>query len=481
MAVDPLRDIDGRVERVMEAYDVPGLAIAVVSDGEVALARGYGVLERGKAGAIDENTVFAIASNTKAFVATTLAWLAHEGELSLDDRVVDRLQGFRAWDPYTTKEMRLRDLVSHRSGLDTWAGDLMWIGAKIDTATLLSRLPELEPKGGLRSGYGYSNLMFVVAGEVIRSVTGKPWDTVVRERLLQPLGMQRTSTTVRALAEQDNVATPHAETDDGQRIVAYLDLDAAGAAGSLNSSVADMALWLRVQLDEGRLGDREIVPAEVIAQTRVPHTPIPLTPDDTAPVLRHLAAYGLGWFLYDYRGRLVVTHSGGLPGMTSRVAMVPEEGIGVVVLTNSESPASSLLAYDVLDGYLGGPEVDHLARAQERAAKKEAEKGEAEEEPVEAGNPALESRAYRGTYRNPLLGRAEVVDDDGALGLRLPDHGGLDCPLSPVQKNVFRCRWSDPIFGHSDVTFDVERKRAVGLRFQVRPGFIDPLEYRFER
>jgi CubicO group peptidase (beta-lactamase class C family) len=466
----------------MEAFDVPGLAVAVVRDDRVVLARGYGVLERGKDQAVDEHTVFAIASNTKAFIGTALGMLAAEGALDWDDRVVDRLPEFRTWDEHTTRELRIRDLVSHRSGLDTWAGDLAWIGARVDTATLLERLPAVEAGAGLRERYGYTNLMFVVAGEVIRAVSGQPWDAFVRARLLEPLGMQRTTTSSKPLASQDNVATPHMPNPEGDGLITvpYLDVDAAGPAGALNSSVADMSQWIRMQLAEGSLDGRSIVPSEVVAEVRVPQTPIPLPDPDTFEPPRHFLAYGLGWFLYDFAGRLVVTHGGGLPGMTSRVGLVPEEGLGVVVLTNSESPASQLVFLEIVDAVLGVPRRDHVAIAKARAEAREAARS-AEARATPTDPPTIRPGAYEGLYAHPLLQRAEVKTRDGDLELRLLDHGGLDCVLEPRAADAFGCTWSNPIFGRSEVAVDLHEGRAVRLRFRIRPEFVDPLEYAFDR
>jgi CubicO group peptidase (beta-lactamase class C family) len=485
---DPLADLDARVKRVMDAYSVPGLSLAIVKDDQVVAARGYGVRERGKREPVDADTSFAIASNTKAFVGTTLALLDHEKTLDLDDRVADRLPWFRTWNACTTGEMRVRDLVTHRSGLDTWAGDLIWIGSNIDTKTLLSRLRHL-PASGLRQKYGYSNLMFVVAGEVIREVTGKPWDAVVRARLLDPIRMTRTTTSLAAIAELDNVATPHARHGEVDEIDVYLPVDNAGAAGALNSTAADMGRWLRVQLGEGRIDGTQIVPPEVLAATRVPHTPMPLGKNDALG--RHFQAYGLGWVLHDYRGRGVVTHGGGLPGMTSRVMMVPEEGLGVVVLTNSESPASFLVAIEVVDAFLGGATQDHLATAQARQRSQAAAQPERSTVPHDNGASAadpLEATALRGTYRSPLLGRAIVqpsAGDSAGIQLRLPDHGGLQCALKSVSGRTFSCAWDNEIFGVSEVHFEVRGSgrsaRATGLRFRVRPEFVDPLEYAFTR
>jgi CubicO group peptidase (beta-lactamase class C family) len=463
----------------MRTFDVPGLSMAIVHEGRVVLARGYGVREQGKPDPVDEHTVFAIASNTKAFVTTALGLLVAEGKLDWDDRVVDRLPGFRTWDEFTTHDLRIRDLVCHRSGLATWAGDLAWIGSKIDTPELMASLPKVPASSPLRARYGYTNLMFVVAGEVIRAVTGSPWETVVRERLLAPLEMKRTTVSVTELADQQNVAAPHMWQGKQQIVVPYLNVDVASAAGSLNSSAADMARWVQLQLGNGRLDDRQIVPAEVVAALRVPHTPIAVPKDDPLGPTRHFLAYGLGWFLYDYHGRLVVTHSGGLPGMRSRVGLVPEADLGVVVLTNSESPIANVVFQMVMDAYLDVPQRDLAGMAKQRLDEARAETAAADPQPFEPQSGR--SKRYVGSYRNPLLGRAVVTLGNAGLALQLPDHGGLDCPLTPIAADTFRCVWSNPIFGQSDIAFETGRTRATSLRLRVRPDFIDPLEYAFDR
>lgn len=474
----PLAGLDQRVARLMEAHDVPGLAVAVVKDGKVVTARGYGVREKGKPEPVDGDTNFAIASLTKAFTATAVGLLVAEGEIGWDDRVLEHIPDLELWDDYTTEQIRVRDLLAHRSGLDTWAGDLAWIGSKIDTATLLSRLRHVPPWASFRERYGYSNLMFVVAGELIRRQTGKTWDVLVRERLLDPLGMSRTTTTVKTLARDKNVATPHMGEGTGQITIPYLDVDNAGAAAALNSSARDMARWMLLQLADGRYEGEQIVPAKVVAGLRAPQTPVPLPEEDLYVPPRHFIAYGLGWFLFDYRGRLIVGHGGGLPGMRSRVVLVPEEELGIVVLTNSESSVPFFLAGELVDAYLGAPHRDYSALAGAREAAR-AKKDTAEKKEPDAASLPLSK--YAGRYRNALLGAAQIKEKEGALELEVSDHGDLDCPLVHADRDTFSCTWSDPIFETSRVHFDVERGRARRLRFKVRPSFIDPLEHVFER
>jgi CubicO group peptidase (beta-lactamase class C family) len=473
---DPLEGLDADVDAVMQMFETPGLALVIVKDDEVLVSKGYGTRTLGKDEPVDGDTVFAIASNTKAFIATSIGLLVADGTIGWDDRVIEHLPDLVLWDEYTTQHIRVRDLLCHRSGLATWAGDTAWIGSDLTTEELMARLRHVPPDHDFREAYGYTNLMFVVAGEVIRAKTGKPWEDFVQTRLLDPLGMQRTTTTVTALAKMDDVATPYMEIDGKQTAIEYLSVDNASAPGALNSSVNDLARWLRTQLADGQFEGKQVVPAEVVEKLRVPHTPIPRKASDETG---HFSAYGLGWFLQDRHGAFLVTHGGGLPGMISRVTLVPDENLGVAVLTNSESPAAALVSNIVVDRFLGVDTSAELEQAKRRAAApsppEETSSG------GETAPPSVAAATLAGGYVHPLLGRALVTEDDGGLKLSLPDHGGLDCPLRHLDGDVYDCEWDNPIFGSSSIQFDVEDGVPEAFRFRVRPEFIDPLEYRFER
>lgn len=477
---DPLDGLDADVAAVMAAYGVPGLSLVVVKDGEVVVAKGYGTKTLGKDDPVDGDTVFAIASNTKAFLATALGMLVAEEKIKWDDRVIDHLPELELWDDYTTQHIRVRDLLSHRSGLSTWAGDATWIGSEITNAQLLGRLKHVPPDHDLRETFGYSNLMFVVAGELLRVKTGKPWHEFVQDRLLGPLGMTRTSTTVAALPKMTNVATPYMDIDGTPTKIPYLSVDNAGASAALNSSVNDLAKWLVLQLGEGKVGDQQLVPPEVVADLRVPQTPIARKAPKHGDKTGHFAAYGLGWFLRDHRGAFVVTHGGGLPGMISRVTLVPEEELGIAVLTNSESGAAGNVANLIVDRYLGADPSAEVERAKQAAKPKETEPEE-QEQRSETQPASVPVAKLAGKYTHALMGKAQVTLKDGVARLDLVDHGGLACPLAHQDQDQYDCRWDDPIFGESVVSFDVDKRRVKGLRFRVRPEFIDPLEYKFEK
>ena len=251
-AVPPeLRGFDAYVEAAMREWDVPGLAIAVVRGDEVVYARGFGVRERGRPERVDEHTVFAVASNTKALTATALAMLVAEGRIGWDDRATAHLPALQLRDPWATRELTLRDLLAHRAGYDTWQGDLLWYGSDRPVSDVLTGFGRLTPTTSFRGAYGYNNMLFVAAGEVIPAVTGTSWDAFVRARLLDPLGMTRTSTSTRELDGLDNVAVPHTLLDGEVAAVPYRALDNAAAAAGLNASVRDWAQWLRLQLGDG--------------------------------------------------------------------------------------------------------------------------------------------------------------------------------------------------------------------------------------
>src|SRR5919107_3166357 len=410
---DRLKEIDAYAAKAGQDWKVPGFSVAIVKDDKVVFAKGYGVRELGKSDAVDKDTLFAVASNTKAFTAAALATLVDEGKLSWDDPVTKYLPYFQLYDPLATREMTVRDLLSHRSGLATFGGDLLWYETTYPRAEIIRRIRYLKPTYGFRSRYGYQNIMFLAAGEIVPAVTGKSWDDYVRERFFAPLGMARTVTTFKQLMSAQNVATPHNEFEGKVRVVHYSNVDAAGGAAVINSSAAEMAEWVRLQLGRGTYQGRNLFSAERSREMWTPNTVVSgvsETAERFNPTV-HFNLYGLGWFLSDYRGRKVVTHSGGLDGMTSRVALLPEENLGVVILTNSETPLQSFLWYKVFDVFLGAPRrdwsADYMARVKAAKERGEAEERKLEDARVPNTKPSLPLSAYAGTYGGEMDGDAE--------------------------------------------------------------------------
>jgi CubicO group peptidase (beta-lactamase class C family) len=442
--------LDGYIAAAREQWQVPGLAVAIVKDGRTVLARGYGVRDMRDTAAVDEHTLFAIASNTKAFTAAALAMLVDEGRLRWDDRVREHLPWFELYDPYVSSELRIRDLLSHRSGLGTYSGDLLWYGTPYTAEEVVRRARHLPPAGPFRAHYGYSNLMFIAAGEVVRAVGGEAWPEFVARRILQPLGMTRTVLSTASLAERDNVATPHG-TWDGELVpFPWYGWDAMGAAGSIISSASEMAEWLKLQLDGGitARGDTLFRPQQGRAMWTV-HTPMAVTPAsrELYPTT-NFRGYGLGWSLNDYRGRLLASHGGGYDGMYSRVVLVPAENLGVVILTNSMTGISTAIANHVVDAYLGGPEHDWSAvlLARERAShvRETERRAAAVRQSVTGTRPSLPLQAYAGTYGGPMYGDATVTLEDGRLVLRLLPNPDFVADLRHLQHDTFVVEWRRP-------------------------------------
>src|SRR5687767_5739649 len=269
---DRIKEIDAYAAKAGQEWKVPGFAVAVVKDDRVVFVKGYGVRELGKTDPVDKDTLFAVASLTKAFTSAALAALVDEGRLRWDDPVTKHLPSFQLYDPYVTRELTVRDLLSHRSGLATFGGDLLWYETTYSREDILKRVRHLRPVHPFRGRYGYQNIMFLAAGEIVPAVTGKSWDDFIRERFFAPLGMTRSNTTLKQLAGSQNVATPHNETGGRVKVVKYSNVDAAGGAAAINSTAAEMAEWVRLQLGRGTYQGRKLFSPAASREMWTPHT-----------------------------------------------------------------------------------------------------------------------------------------------------------------------------------------------------------------
>jgi len=448
----PPPDIDDHVQSVMREFEVPGVALAIVKDGEVVLARGYGVRRLGERAPVDEFTLFGIASNTKAFTATALGLLVEEGKLEWDAAVVDYLPWFQMYDPWVTRQLTIRDLLVHRSGLGLGAGDLLWWPPSDYTREEIARrLRFIEPATSFRSAYAYDNVLYTVAGEVIEEVTGQTWEEFVEERIIEPVGMTRSTVRYTGLLSSDNVASAHARIEGTVRPVTPFTSDNVTPAGGINSGAADMAKWMIVQLDSGRLADgsRLFSPRTTWELWR-PVTPIPFGPPPPvlAPLERNSLGYGLGFNISDFRGEKLVAHTGGLPGYVSRVALVPGHRLGVAVLTNMESGAAfNAIAWHVVDHYLDAPDFDWLGAYATRMAWIDSVLAERDQR-TSAGResssaPSLPLERYAGTYTDAWYGDVIIAYEDGKLEMRFSHTPSLVGEMEHWQYDTFVARWYD--------------------------------------
>ena len=444
-------DFDAYVARAMREFAVPGVGLAIVKDGRVVLARGYGVKRLGEREPVTARTRFGIASLTKAFTATLLAQLVEEKKIEWDAPVVRYLPWFAMSDPMVTHQMTVRDLLVHRSGLGLGAGDLLWWPATtFERRDIVRRLRDVPLETSFRSQYAYDNLLYLAAGEVIEAVTGKRWEEVVRERLLVPLGMTGTAISFAEAKRQGDVAWPHAEVEGTVRPVLPYESDNGGAAAALTANAEDMAKWMIAQLDSGRAGGRRLWSAASARQMWALVTPIaPRDPPPELPMLRRsFHGYGLGWNVLDLRGRKMVQHSGGLPGYVSLLTMLPDEKLGVAVLTSQESGGhNSAITYRVLDHFLGDRPHDYVAaygrvRARSDSAKDATLRRAAAQRDSTSG-PSLALAKYAGTYTDAWYGDVTIAMERGRLVLRMTRTPGLVGDLQHWQHDTFIARWRD--------------------------------------
>lgn len=468
----PPVDLDSYVARSMQTYQVPGIAVAIVKDGKVVLQKGYGVRKLGDPAPVDANTLFGIGSNTKAFTAAALATLVDAGKLSWDDPVYERLNGFQMYDPYVSKEMRIRDLLCHCSGLGLGEGDLMlWPRNTYTRDDIVYRLRFLKPATSFRSRFAYNNLMYVTAGQVVAGVSGESWDDYLREKIFLPLGMKDTNTSADAYRAGTDWAVPHSKVEGKLQVVPFVNLDNAGPAGSINSSVADMARWLLVQLNHGKIPGTDTYlfseksSAEMWTQQSI--FPVDARGFDALKALRpRFYGYGMGWFLRDYKGRKLVGHPGGVGGFVTRVMLVPEENLGVVILTNAEDVyAYESILYHILDRYLGGPTQDYIAsfKAVEDKERKDADETlrKAQQARAADSKPSLALEKYAGDFSDPWYGKVLVHAEDGGLVLKLPltEKGTAD--LQHWQFDTFKAHWRDRTMEDAFVTFALKADGSI--------------------
>jgi CubicO group peptidase (beta-lactamase class C family) len=458
-----LARFDAFVESVQKQFDVPGVAVAIVKDGQVVLERGYGVRKLGEPAKVDAHTMFAIASNTKAFTAAALNMLQDEGKLKTSDRVIDHLPWFRMSDPYVTREMRIRDLLAHRSGLSLGAGDLLyWPTTSYTTREVAERLKDVPLTGGFREQYAYDNILFGVAQLVVEEASGMPFKQFLDRRIFQPLGMDETRYNSDDLSRGDNVATGHAKFDfKDLRPVGVTSWRNVSGAGGLYSSVHDIAKWMNVQLAGGLISSGTAAGGgdnakRLFSEARQREmwtvlTPIPVGKPSVpglAAMTPNFMGYGQGWNLSDYAGERLVWHTGGWPGQVSRLTLVPGEKIGVIVLTSGEvGQAFHAITYEALDMMLGRGGNDWLQAYAASFAKAQGNADEDWQKHVAArdatSKPSLALAKYAGTYRDPWYG--DVLVRNGAKGLEMQFSKTAELlgDIEHWQHDTFIVRWRD--------------------------------------
>jgi CubicO group peptidase (beta-lactamase class C family) len=455
----PLAGIDGWIESAMADWNVPGVSIAVVQGDSVVYARGFGVREVGRPEPVDEYTLFGVMSTTKAFTSAAVGMLVDEGLVDWDDPLTRHLPDFRLPDPWVTREFTVRDMLSHRSGLER--GDFLWFGSGFDRAQLVHQLRYVDEIGPFRATYGYSNNLYITAGEMVARVSGTTWDDFIDRRIFAPLGMIASNTSVVDLHDAGNVARPHEELGGRLTAIAYRSLDNEAPGGAINSSAWDMAQWVRLQLADGVYDGERLISERALEETRTPQTIVPFSDAQvqTNPGM-HFLFYAMGWTVQDYRGALLVQHSGGIDGLRSRVAMLPEHDVGVVILTNKGSWSSlhDVIRNRVLDAYLGADPVDWSRVFLDDVEAQRADAAAADQARrtarVTGTRPSLPLDRYTGAYENEAFGEAHVRMEGDRLVVQVgPSIMGV---LEHWHHDTFRVNWGNPYLGWSLVDIDLD-------------------------
>lgn len=485
----PLANFDVYVEKALKDWEVPGIAVAVVKDDKIVFAKGYGVKELGKPDKINAETIFGVASNSKAFTAAALAMLVDEGKLGWDDKVIKHLPDFELFDPYVTREITVRDLLTHRSGLPAYGGDILWWGGDYNRNEIIRRLRFVKPASSFRSRYAYQNIPFITAGKIVERVSGKTWEQFVRERILQPLGMNETTMSIKDFKPGTNKVTPHfRDIETGKTIpIAWRNLDAGAPAAGINSNVLEMANWLRLQLGKGKFAGNQIISERSLAMMHTPQMLIPFaSPADQPKLKANFRAYGLGWNIREYAGLKMVTHGGWTDGQLTQTAFLPEKNLGVVVLSNIHNRDANLVFINrIFDAFLNleptGWSAYYLKQVQ-AAEKSEIEAIRKKEvERIKDAKPQLPISSFAGSYENELYGKISFAEEAGKLVVRMSHSPTFIGDLEFWQSNTFRVIWRDPVAEKTFLTFVIGENNKPSSVKMAMTNFIDDAEYEYKK
>ncbi|MDB5191907.1 MAG: serine hydrolase [Segetibacter sp.] len=477
--------LENYIQQGLKDWNIPGLAIAIVKDGQTVFMKGYGVRDIETKEPVNENTLFMIASNTKLFTGTSLAQLQVNKKLSLDDKVSKYIKGYTLYDKNVSELVTIRDLLSHRIGTKTFQGDFTFWNSKLSRAEIIKRMQLLKPSQQFRQSYGYCNSCYVTAGEIIPVVSGKPWEVYVYDSLILPLGMTNTHTLSQGIEQRRNVSKPYTTVYTNQlNVLPYDNIDNLGAAGSIVSNVKDLSRWLMMQLDSGRLEGKRIVSWPALQATRDMNIVTNSRKSLNYPT--HFRGYGLGLDIVDYSGRQVYSHTGGAFGFVTNTCFVPEEKLGITILTNNDNQSFfELLRYQILDAYLGVAYTNRSKRSLPAFNREMQETAKATKElkdRVKGNNPTLALDAYTGTFSNEIYGDIVITKDAASnkLNIDFKSHNKLKATLEYMDKNEWLLTYNNIGYGLFATTFKMDKTKAQSLEIRVNE-FLEYDPYTFTK
>lgn len=473
--------LDSYIQRGMQQWQIPGLAVAIVKGGKVVLMKGYGVRELSKEDKVDENTLFIIASNSKLFTGTSIAKLEVEKKLSLNDKVTQYIPWFRLYDSNATSMVNVRDLLCHRLGTKTFQGDFTFWDSNLPKDSIIWKMRYLKPPGQFRQDYGYCNSAFLVAGQILEKVTGQSWENYVKANILDPLGMTNTYMNTAGLAQRINVAKPHNNLFSNLTVIPFDNVDNLGPATSMVSNVKDLSKWLMLQLDSGKYEGKQVIPWQAIQRTRDANTVVSSRKSAAFPT--HMRMYGLGVFMTDYAGRQVYWHTGGAFGHVTNVCFVPEERLGITILTNNDNQSFfEALRYQILDAYLG---VKYMDRSKyqygffEQGKKATEANLDTLKQRVDKHNqPDIKLEDYTGEYFNIVYGKITITKGSNMLICHFEHHPDLIGYMEYMDNNEFRVTYSNIGYGIYPAKFSLSNGKSISVIIQAN-DFVESDAYLF--
>lgn len=473
--------IDTYVNRNLKAWNIPGVAVLVVKDTSVVFIKGYGSKVMDKEDAVNENTLFMIASNTKAFTGMAVAMLATQGLCSINDPVTKWLPAFTMKDPWEASHATLTDVLTHRLGMETFQGDFMYWDSDLTSEQVVEKFGKLEPVYDFRTKYGYCNAGYLIAGECIKSISGKDWDQFISETFLEPLEMKGTIVETTWMKREGNAAKAHTLVEGELTEIPFCHIDNLAPAASISSSVNDMSHWLIALLNDGVYKNKQVISPEAIRMTRQPYTILGRRGHPYNN--KNYSLYGLGWQLEDYEGREVVSHTGGVDGFVTSVALLPNEKLGVVVLTNTDANwFFESLKWEIIDAYLGLPYRNYSSmylRRFEENSKKESEQLASWRDSVDMKKATpLPLAKFAGRYNHDVYGYAQVKAKKDYLEMTFEHHPDLEARLDYMGDNRFLCTYSNPLFGIKVFPFVIDGEMVKSFTLSVA-DFLEHTTYQF--
>lgn len=459
--------LDTYLQSQQKQWKIPALAVAIIKDGKVVKTYIKGVTDYESNTPIDEHTLFMIGSNSKAFTATLMATLAQEDAFSLKDPVVKWLPYFKLHDPWLTQKVDIVDVLSHRVGFETFQGDFLNFDNKLTSEQIIKKFALIEPTHQYRETWGYFNTGYTIAGEIIKSATGKTWAAQLQEKIFTPLDMQNSVALSKDILQSNNRTLAHTIIDGEAVVIDYGDIDATAPAGSISSSITDMSTWVTALLANGKYEEKQVIPAEAITATRTPRSIM-------GTARNPFSLYGLGWDIEAYEGNKLIMHTGGIHGYVTSVTMLPEKNLGIVILTNTDSNyLFEGLKYDILDAYLEKPikKLSHLYYAyfKQNQANKKKQKEAWLATVAEKNKPSVSLSKFEGNYANEVYGWIKIKKIEDELHIDFEHHKDLKVILKHTKDNEFLATFSNTLYGQSIFPFEVVDEKVTKFVLKLDP------------